>query len=406
MIDLDAALAAYAEQLQPLQAETISTLDALNRVLAAPAAYADDLPRFDQSAMDGYALRAADVADASATHPVHLPLAATVAAGAHDTLAELPSKSAVRIFTGAPLPPGADCMIPQERGQLDDDRLVFTQPWPARRNIRWRGEEARAGAPLASAGQRIHPGLLAALVNAGVERLSVHRRPRIRVLATGDEIRPLGSTLRPGEIVNSNGPLVTALLTHWGYPAPHEQWVADQPQAVEQALAQALDGADLVLSCGGASVGDRDYLPATAERLGTRRVFWKLAQKPGKPLFFGVRGNTAMLAMPGNPGAVLISLLVHVRRVLELLEGVSTPEPHWQPGRASADIDRDPHRDRLLRMRLEYSAHAVATLHPLPQQDSHMLGNLNRADVLVRVPPGNSHSAAGSLLQWIPLDCR
>lgn len=403
MISLDAALAAYAENLQPLPTEIVSTLDAQNRVLAAPADYADDLPRFDQSAMDGYALRAADVAAASEQHPVHLSLAATIAAGAHDELTDLPPASAVRIFTGAPLPPGADCMIPQELAQIEDYALVFNQPWPARSNIRWRGEEARAGAPLASAGQRIHPGLMAALVNAGVEQVAVHFRPRIHILVTGDEVRPLGSTLRPGEIVNSNGPLVTAVLTHWGYPVPVEQHVPDQPQAVEQALAQALDEADLVLSCGGASVGERDYLPATAERLGARRVFWKVAQKPAKPLFFGVRGNTAMLALPGNPGAVLISLLVHVRRALDRLEGAAHPEPCWHTGRLATAVDRDPRRDCLLRMRLNYSGDAVAMIEPLPQQESHMLGNLGRADVLVRVPAGESRCGAGETLQWISL---
>lgn len=403
MISLDDALTAYTEHLQPLPVETVSSLDALNRVLAAPAVYADDLPRFDQSAMDGYALRAADVAAASEQNPVRLPLAAIIAAGAHDALADLPRMSAVRIFTGAPLPPGADCMIPQEQAQVDDDVLVFTQPWPARSNIRWRGEEAHAGTPLAAAGQRIHPGLLAALVNAGVERVSVHRQPRIRVLLTGDEIRPLGSTLRPGEIVNSNGPLVTAVLTHWGYPAPVAQQVPDRPQAVEQALARALDAADLVLSCGGASVGDRDYLPATAERLGARRVFWKVAQKPAKPLFFGVRGNTAMLALPGNPGAVLIGLLVHVRRALDRLEGAANPEPCWHTGRLATAVDRDPRRDYLLRMRLSYGDDAVALIEPLAQQESHMLGNLGRADVLVRVPAGESRCVAGEILQWIRL---
>ncbi len=403
MISLDQALIAYCENLRPLAVETISTLASLNRVLAEPASYADDLPRFDQSAMDGYALRSADVAVATAQQPIRLPLTATVVAGAHDPLTALPPASAVRIFTGAPLPPGADCMIPQELAQIENDSLVFNAPYPARSNIRWRGEEAPAGTPLAATGQRIHPGLLAALVNAGVERVKVHRQPRIRVLVTGDEIRPLGSTLRPGEIVNSNGPLVAAMLSHWGYPAPPDQHVPDHQKAVTQALAQALDEADLVLSCGGASVGDRDFLPATAERLGACRVFWTVAQKPGKPLFFGLRDNTAMLALPGNPGAVLISLLVHVRRVLDLLEGVTSPGPHWQTGRLAADSVRDARRECLLRMQLNYTEEAVALLQPMPQQDSHMLGNLNRASVLVRVPAGDDRCVAGTRLQWIAL---
>lgn len=403
MISLNDALTAYDQALQPLPFELVPTLDALNRVLAAPAHYADDLPRFDQSAMDGYALRSTDIAAASERKPVYLPLSTTVAAGPHDELPALRPRTAARIFTGAPIPPGADCMVPQEHVLREDDRLRFTAPCPARSNIRWRGEEAVSGAPLAAAGRRIDPGLLAALVNAGVQQIVVRRQPRIRVLVTGDEIRPLGSRLRPGEIVDSNGPLVRAVLQHWGYPAIAATPVRDHADAVTAALTQALEDADLVLSCGGASVGDRDYLPKTAQALGLRQVFWKVAQKPGKPLFFGVRDNTAMLALPGNPGAVLVGLLVHARRLLDRFEGVTDPEPRWHVGRLHSAVERDARRERLLRMHLRYDDTAVAVLQALPQQDSHMLGNLARADVLVRVPPGDSACATGEHLRWTPM---
>jgi molybdopterin molybdotransferase len=403
MIPLEQALAAYPAELRALETETVAVTEALDRVLAEPLLSATDLPRFDQSAMDGYALRSADLERASAQQPVLLPVLLKLPAGPHDRLPPLPPGAAARILTGAPLPPGADSMIPQERVNLADGVLRFDQPWPAHRNIRWRGEELRAGTPVAAAGQRVTPGLLSSLVNADLEQVQVVRRPRVRVLITGDEIRPVGAPLRQGEIHDSNGPLIASVLRRWGYPAPVIEAVPDDPGAVRDALQRALDHADLVLSAGGASVGDHDFLPGTAEALGLRRVFWKVAQKPAKPLFFGLRDNHVHLALPGNPGAVLISLALHVRRVLDCLEGAAEPGPWWHHGRLAADIDRDPQRVRLVRMRLDYAADGTALLHPLPKQDSHMLSNLAWAQVLAWVDAGEADCQAGGVLRWTPL---
>jgi molybdopterin molybdotransferase len=403
MITLEEALAAYPRELRPLPAETLAVPQALHRVLAQPQAARHDLPRFDQSAMDGYAFRAADVAQAAAAAPLRLPVALKLAAGTHENLAPLRPGSAARILTGAPLPPGADTVIPQERIVREGEELLFAEPYPARRNVRWRGEELRQGAVIAAAGQRIAPGLLAALINAGVEQVEVRRRPRIRVLVTGDEIRPLGQPLRHGEIHDSNGPLIGAVLQGWGYPAPAVEQVRDDPRAVREALGRALDEADVVLSAGGASVGDHDFLPGTAEALGLRRVFWKVAQKPAKPLYFGLRGERVHLALPGNPGAVLISLALHVRRALDCLEGLAEPGPHWNHGRLAETVAQDQRRVRLLRMRLDHDAQGQALLQPLPKQDSHMLSNLASAQVLAWVPAGGGDCPAGSLLRWTPL---
>jgi len=403
MIPLEQALAAYPENLHPLPSEIVPVTQALNRVLAQPQRARTDLPRFDQSAMDGYALRAADLAAAGSNAPLRLPVAAKLPAGAHEHLQALRPGTAVRILTGAPLPPGADTVIPQERVVRDGDTLVFTEPYPVNRNIRWRGEELKADTSIAAAGQRVTPGLLAALVNAGIERLEVRRQPRIRVLITGDEIRPLGSALKTGEIHDSNGPLIGAVLQRWGYPAPRIEHVPDDAQRVRDALGTALQEAELVLSAGGASVGDHDFLPSTAEALGLRRVFWKVAQKPAKPLFFGLRDNRVHLALPGNPGAVLISLALHVRRVLDCLEGLDPPGPHWNPGRLAEAVERDSQRVRLLRMRLDHAADGTALLRPLPKQDSHMLSNLASAQVLAWVPVGEGECGAGAVLRWTPL---
>ncbi len=403
MISLEDALAAYSKNLRALPAETVPLTQTLNRVLAQAQTSTTDLPRFDQSAMDGYAFRAADIAAASAATPVRLPVAVHLPAGTHEHLAPLPAHSAARILTGAPMPPGADTMIPQERVTLDGDTLVFTEPFPARKNVRYRGEELKQGAPIAAAGQRITPGLMASLINAGLHHVSVTRLPRIHVLITGDEIRPVGATLKPGEIHDSNGPMIGAVLQHWGYPPPVVDHVLDDAAVVRSMLERAYAEADLVISAGGASVGDHDFLPATAEALGMRRVFWKVAQKPAKPLFFGVRDNRVHLALPGNPGAVLISLALHVRRALDCLEGAAEPGPAWNHARLAQPVERDAQRVRLLRMRLDHSDDGTALLQPLPKQDSHMLSNLASAQVLAWVPVGNGDCTAGTVLRWTAL---
>ncbi|MDP3293355.1 MAG: molybdopterin molybdotransferase MoeA [Nevskia sp.] len=407
MIPLEDALAAYGRTLRPLPVETVSTLAALGAVLAEAASAQTDLPRFAQSALDGYALRSTDVAAATPANPVRLPIVLQVAASAQPVQPELPPGCAARIFTGAMMPLGADAMIAQERATRDGDALVFTSLFSAGRNVRLQAEELAKDTVLAGAGNRIGPGLLASLVNAEVQTVRVHRRPRIRVFVTGDEVRPAGSALKPGEIHDSNGPLIAALLHSWGYQAPAAEHLPDDPAAVRAALAKAFDEADLVITAGGASVGDKDFLPAAAESLGMQRVFWKVAQKPAKPMFFGIREDATqqrvVLALPGNPGAVLIGMVLHARLVLTHLDGEPLPDLGWTAGVLDSAVERDKERARLVRMGLRHDAQGVARLNPLPHQDSHMLSNLGRADVLVWVESGDETVPAGSVLRWIAL---
>ena len=236
--------------------------------------------------------------------------------------------------------------------------------------------------------------------------MPVHRQPRLRILVSGDEVRPAGTPLGPGQIPDSNGPLLRAILLRWGYPEPAIEHVGDDLDRTRVALEHAFAGADVVVSTGGASVGDRDFLPQAAESLGVRRVLWKGAQKPGKPLYFGIRdegnGRQVLLALPGNPGAVLIGATLHLRRILDLLEGSAALLPQWHQGVLSADVERDPRRTRLVRMRLEIAG-ARLHLHPLPYQDSHMLSNLSAADVLVRVEAGDAPMRGGDHALWMSL---
>jgi molybdopterin molybdotransferase len=396
LLPLADALAEYARRIQPLAPQPRPLLQSLGQVLAAEAHSQTDLPLFTQSAVDGYALRFAD-----GSGP--LQLVGEVAAGA--TLQrEIASGEAVRIFTGGALPPGTDSVARQEIVQRDGALIRLQKPVAKGSDTRFRGEEIRQGEVLAAPGQRLHSGLLAALAMAGVADVHVQPRPRVAVLVTGNEVAQPGETLDEGRIFDANGPLISAWLAERGYPLSALRYVADTLPAVIEALEEVSQSADLVISTGGVSVGDHDHLPAAAQAAGYQRVFWKVAQKPGKPIWFGMRGNLPLLALPGNPAAVLIGLHVHVIRALELLEGRPDPAPRWRSGLLADEFRCDAQRDSLLRVRVEQGADGCLRLARLPRQDSHMLSNLARADALAWLPTRAEPLAAGTPVRWIPLD--
>ncbi len=396
------ALATYRRVLTPLPASDYPVEAALGQVLAAPARAAVDLPLFDQSAVDGYAARSIDLAVATQEQPVRLILSGDIPAGQSAEAALAPG-CAMRILTGAPVPPGADTIVRQEwvvreEGTIRVDRVVAPET-----DLRRQGEELQSGAELAAAGTRLDAGRLAALAMAGVAGVNAHPKAWVTVLVTGDEVKPVGQPLTPGQIYDANGPLVRGWLTQRGQPLVRCQAVADRFEDVCQALEQALTESDVVITTGGVSVGDRDYLPEAAERLGVTRHFWKLAQKPGKPLWFGTREGTALIGLPGNPAAVLVGLTVHVAEVLRVLEG-DPAGPPWGYARLLEDARPDDRRDQWLRMRLQTDPLTGATtLAPLPRQASHMLSNLMAADVLAWVPAGDDAWRAGSVVRWLPL---
>ncbi|MGH8457879.1 MAG: molybdopterin molybdotransferase MoeA, partial [Nevskiales bacterium] len=307
LISLPQALSSYNQNLLPLPIESVATEQALNRCLAESPLAGVDLPGFTQSAVDGYALLSFETNWASPDKPVRLRVIGEIAAGPRKTdPPPLAGNMAYRILTGASIPRGVDTVVPQEVVKLEGDSIRLEAPVLVRRNIRYAGEELKRGDVLAAPGQRVSPGLLAALMAAGTHTLRVYRRPRVGVLVTGDEVVPAGQLPAEGQVHDANAPLIRNWMVALGYPAPTVSYVKDVRRDVETALAAALDSSDLVITSGGVSVGSRDYLPVSAQACGVRRIFWKVAQKPGKPLFFGLRDKTPLLALPGNPAAVLV----------------------------------------------------------------------------------------------------
>ncbi|WP_043695404.1 molybdopterin molybdotransferase MoeA [Luteibacter sp. 9133] len=384
----------YRRHVERLPTHHVALELALGAVLAESAIARIALPRFTQSAVDGYALRTAD-------GQAERSLVGTSAAGDPADVV-VGSGQAVRILTGGVLPQGADAVARQEIVQRTGSGIALTEAVRVGDAIRHEGEELAAGATIAEAGQRVTAGLIAALAMAGVETVEVYRRPRVAVLVTGDEVVRAGEPLGPGLVYDANGPLLRAWFVEHGYGEPVVAYVRDDEAALEEAMSAALDSADLVVTSGGVSVGDRDFVPAVADRLGVRKVFWKVAQKPGKPLWFGTREGRALLGMPGNPAAVLVCLSVHARAVLAQLEGEAVDQPAWRQGRLGAPVEADAERDRLVRMRLDMSD-GVASLDVLPRQESHMLSNLASAHALVWLPSRSEAFVAGERVAWIPL---
>jgi len=403
LLSIEEALARVQAAVAPLPAETVALEESLGRVTADLVRSACDLPPFDQSSMDGYAVRAADLT-ALGGAGARLPLRGLIAAGEQRATPELPAGAAARIFTGGMLPLGADSIVRQEITQRAGDSVIFLEAVAAGTDVRRQGEELRAGDVLLEAGQRISAPLIGALGAAGVARLSVRRRPRIWVLVTGDEIVAVDAPLRPGEVHDANGPMVRAWLHQRGYPQAQVRYVRDEPEAVAAALDEAFTQADLVLTTGGVSVGDRDLIAPEAERLGARRLLWKVAQKPGKPLYVAHKDGALLMGLPGNPASVFVNLVSFVQCVLGRYEGLSGPQAlELVSATLAQPVRADAHRASWMRMRSEVDAGGGQRLHALPRQASHMLSNLAQANALAWLPVSEALLPAGTVVPFIPI---
>lgn len=397
MLEIDAALDLCNERVEALPPRRMPLAEALGRVLAAPAESALDLPPFAQSGLDGYAVRAADAAGA----PVTLALAGEIPAGVVAS-APLPGGAAVRVFTGAMVPSGADAVVAQERATVVDGCVRLEAPVAPGQGLRRQGEELAAGALVCAAGRRLGAARMAALAAAGVSEVAARPAPRIRVLVTGDELHVGSAPPSPGGIYDANGPLLHGWLAERGHGCVLSH-VADRLDAVTQHLEEALAAGDLVVTTGGVSVGDYDLVMRAAAAQGVETVFWRVRQKPGKPLYLGMAPNgVPLLGLPGNSAAVLAGASVFLRRLLDLREGLATPGPELLGGVAADAVRRDAVRDGWLRARRE-SAPGTVALRVLDRQASHMLSNLGEADALVRVPSGPDPLPAGTPVQWLPL---
>ncbi|HEV6968525.1 gephyrin-like molybdotransferase Glp [Roseateles sp.] len=385
---LDDALATLLAQVQPLAGrETLPTTAARGRVLAADLVSPVDVPPADNSAMDGYALRAADAGGA-------LPVTQRIPAGSVPQ--PLAAGEAARIFTGAQVPPGADAVVMQEHTELVDGRVRVTQPVRPGQHVRLRGEDVKAGGVVLSAGTRLDAVALGLAATAGAAELTVTRRPRVALFSTGDELVMPGEPLPPGAIYNSNRFTLRALLEGLGCEVVDLGIVPDRLDATRAALREAASRADVIVTSGGVSVGEEDHLKPAVQAEGQLDL-WAIAIKPGKPFAHGRVGQAHFIGLPGNPVSSLVTFCVLVRPFLLKLQGAARLAPRGYRIPAGFDWPRPDKRREFLRVRLDESS----GLALFGNQSSGVLTSAFWADGLLDNPAGQAF-AQGELVRFIP----
>ncbi|MDX6511821.1 MAG: molybdopterin molybdotransferase, partial [Gaiellaceae bacterium] len=363
LVSLEDAQRLVLERAGRLPTEDVEIARAAGRVLAEEARSSVDLPPFPSSAMDGFALRAADT-------PGRLPVVVRIAAG-RPAPRPLEAGEAMGIATGGVVPEGADAVIPLEYVVDYDNEVDISSPVEAGSNVRPRGGDLGTGDVVVAAGIRLAPAHIGALAAAGLAHVRCARRPRAAVLSTGTELRRPGELLGPGEVYEANSVMLAAGLASAGAEVDVLPAVEDSEDAHRAAIERGLE-ADVLVTSGGVSVGPHDLVRRIEGELGVEEVFWGVAVKPGKPVAFGVRGSTLVFGLPGNPVSSLVAFELFVRPALLALQGAAEPLPALEVGRLAAPVRRSPGRDQLVRARSERGDDGTV-LEPLRGQESHMI---------------------------------
>jgi molybdopterin molybdotransferase len=390
LISITEALGRVLDAATPLGTEAVALDDALGRVLAQDVEAAGDVPPFPCSAMDGYAVLAGSagrtlriVGESRAGTPSGHPLA---------------EGEAVRISTGAAIPPGATAVIPQENVDLNGgDAIHTTAAVTSGEHIRGAGEDMRAHTIVLTAGTPLGPLALGAAAAAGVGSVIAARRPLVSVLCTGDELRAPGEPLGPGEIHNSNAPMLTGLARRAGAVAAPAARLPDDRDATTEGIGAALAESDVVIISGGVSVGPHDHVKPALDLLEVQEVFWSVALQPGKPTWFGIpaAGRPLVFGLPGNPVSAVVTFSLFVAPALAALQGAPRPAPPRPTALLGEDVARNPRRDQMMRVRLVDEGGAVRA-YPNGAQGSHILTSLIGADALALIPAGDGDQAVGT----------
>ena len=386
------ALKRVLDGVEPLPGENAPLIEAEGRVLSADVAALRTQPPADMSAMDGYAVKAADVANV----PAQLKLVGEVAAG-RPFSGEVHSGEAARIFTGGVVPPGADTIVIQENTERDGERITVKSPSPAGKHIRRAGLDFKDGQVLLPRGRRLSDRDVMLAAAMSHPTVPVHRRPKVAVLATGDELRPPGSALGPGEIVYSNGFALMALAKNEGAIVEDIGIVPDKVDATVEAIRRArASGADVLLTTGGASVGDYDLVQRGLKTEGLELSFWRVALRPGRPMMNGKLGSMHVLGMPGNPVSAYVCSFLFLVPLLRRLAGrsdlVATPES----AKLGVALPENDERADYMRATLAPGADGVPIVTPEKTQDSSMMAVLANADCLLVREPFEPAAPAGS----------
>jgi molybdopterin molybdotransferase len=400
MLELEAAIQQILDSIPPATPEQAALAFSLGRILATQILSPIDLPPFDNSAMDGYAVSAADLAGASSASPVTLLQLGRVAAG--ETFdGEVTAGGCVRLFTGSPMPRGADAVMMQEDARVDAARpgniqfLDSCKPWE---NVRFQGEDFKRGALLGQPGDELTASRISLLAAAGLTHVSVGRRPVCGFMATGSELLEGGTPLAPGKIFESNRLALAALASRAGAETKIFPLVKDTLAATSAALQNAFDQCDVVVTSGGVSVGEMDFVKSAFEQLGGELQFWKVAIRPGRPFVFGRLRKKFLFGLPGNPVAAFITFLLLVRPALLRWQGATNVHLPASSGVLAEPLSNPGDRRHLMRVTLN----AAGQVRSAGAQASHTLMSLAAANGLVDAPPKTTLAAGTvvSVIRW------
>ena len=381
--------------LSPVTAvERLHIRAALGRVLAEDVVSPVDVPQHDNSAMDGYAVRFDDlkpegeaILKVIGTSFAGKPFAGMLSAG-----------QAVRIMTGAVIPSGADSVVPQERAKASGDRVAVASLPKKGTNLRRAGEDLRKGEPALKRGQLLRPAEIGMTASLGIGEVSAYRKLRVAFFSTGDELAPIGQPLAPGQIYDSNRYTLFGMLTRLGCEVLDMGVIRDKPEDVEQAFLQAAETADVVMTSGGVSVGEADYVKQILDKLG-QVLFWKIAMKPGRPLAYGKIGTAHFFGLPGNPVAVMVTFYQFVRDALLLLQGQTrvAPLPTLKVT-CTSPIKKSPGRTEFQRGILSQGTDGQWTVRTTGDQGSGILSSMSQADCFIILPTDQGNIAAGAVV--------
>lgn len=408
MISFAQALEIVLSAASPLGTVSVHIEKASGYCLARPVSTPDPIPRFDNSAVDGYGVMASDIANASSASPVQLALIGTIGAGGSDANA-LHSGQAVKIFTGGAIPPGVDAVIMREDVQ-ESNSIIVTQPVQSGTHIRRAGEEFQPGQIVLESRARVTPAVIGLLAQLGVASVEVYRIPTVALIITGSEFGASGRPLSAGQIYDSNTPALVAALMSCGIDSIETFRIEDASDPLRACLKEALPTHDVIITVGGISMGDFDYVRPVLTALGVEQKYWQVAMKPGKPNYFGTylsRGEMKKLVfgLPGNPVSALVSFLLLVKPALHTILGrAGVGSPDLFTARLTKSFRSESGRLEFVRGRLRITA-AGWEVEPVGRQGSHMLGGLTEADCFIHCPEQAEHFEAGQSvavqrIQW------
>ncbi len=382
MIDFEEAKKLIQRHCCALPTESVSLQPALGCVSAEDIFSPINLPSFINSAMDGFVIASNETLKANPDYPIRLKIAGEVKAG--DAPSEyLRASETKKIMTGAPVPVGADAVLEKEKAVVKDGFLYVAQAVPMGRHVRRAGEELKKGELALAKKSVINPGTLGFLAAMGLDRVSVFRKPKISLITTGSELARPGTRLRPGQIYDSNTTMIHSALQEMKIKPILIRRLSDSKRAIQAVLRFSLNESDLVILMGGVSVGDYDFVKELLQEEGAKTIFWKVRQKPGKPLYFGKRKETLVFGLPGNPASVFTCFYEYVYPAIRMLMGYKNPYLCSDRMKLEESVRTDPDKILFLKGKKNAAATAVA---PLKRQKSHMLSSLCEADSFVVLP--------------------